>query len=305
MVHVERMMLHVLWVSAVWAVGARGFLFRRTDCQVSAWSPWSEPFGFGQVSRERAILRYPDNGGTICPPELEQIKITGKRASIQSTAKSIATNFMVQNSLTNSLSEGRLRDLLVIVDGSGSIGPTNFNDTKYQLARLLGMLCPTPDPFKVYQRAALIEFSSNVREIFDFNDKANTLAVQQGVKGMPYFGGSTCTATAFNFARNTMFTAVKGMRNSDAKQEVLILTDGESNCGGDAVQAAKLLDKTAKVYGLMIGNHSTAGMQKLTNYVSSPKKEHLFALENARELSQLVDLVEQQLKSIRCAPFDI
>ncbi|WAR23211.1 COCA1-like protein [Mya arenaria] len=297
MVHMERMMLHVLWVSAVWAVGARGFLFRRTDCQVSAWSPWSEPFGFGQVSRERAILRHPDNGGTICPPELEQIKIT--------VHCDIHRNEFYGPELANSLSEARLRDLLVIVDGSGSIGPTNFNDAKYQLASLLGMLCPTPDPFKVYQRAALIEFSSNVREIFDFNDKANTLSVQQGVKGMPYSGDSTCTATAFNYARNTMFTAVKSMRNLDAKQEALILTDGQSNCGGDAVRVAKLLDVKANVHGIVIGSHNTANIQVLTNYVSSPKNEHLITLKNARELSQLVDLVEQQLKSIRCAPFDM
>ncbi|WAR15140.1 COEA1-like protein [Mya arenaria] len=213
---------------------------------------------------------------------------------------------MVQNSSTNGWSVGRLRDLLVIVDGSGSIGATNFQKIMNQMARLLGMLCPTPDPFKGYQQAALIEFSGNVREIFDFNEKANTLAVQQGVNGTQYSGGYTCTATAFNYARNTMFTAAKGMRiQSDVKQEVLILTDGQSNCGGDAVQAAKLLDKTANVYGLMIGDHSTAGIQELTNYVSSPKNQHLFTVENARELVQLVDLVEQQLKSIPCAPFDI
>ncbi|WAR04020.1 COCA1-like protein [Mya arenaria] len=294
MVHLDRVLLCVL-VTALWAVGAHGFLFQRTDCQVSSWSPWSEPFGFGQMSRERTILRHTANGGTPCPPELEEIKITGRRASIQSTAKSIASNFMVQNNLKGGMSVGQLRDLLVIVDGSGSIGSTNFQDTRNQLARLLGMLCPTPDPFKGNQQAALIEFSSTVREIFDFNDKANTLAVQQGVKGMPYSGGSTCTATAFNYARNTMFTAAK----------VLIVTDGKSNCGGDAVQAAKLLDKTANVYGLMIGRHSTAGMQELSDYVSSPKNQHLFTLENARELRQLVDLVEQQLKSVPCAPFDL
>ncbi|WAR04018.1 COCA1-like protein [Mya arenaria] len=299
MVHLDRMFLRVL-VTAVWVVGSRVFPFRRTDRQVSAWSPWSDPIGFVQVPRERTILLKPTNADTHIPPELENIKITGRRASIQSTAKPNATDFMVKNKLKGGL------DLLIILDGSGSIGATNFQDTKNQLARLLGMLCPTPDPFKGYQQAALIEFSSTVREIFDFNDKTNTLAVQQGVKGTPYSGGDRCTATAFNYARNTMFTAAKGMRSRpDVKQVVLILTGGQSNCGGDAVHAAKLLDKTANVYGLLIGRHSTAGMHELSNYVSSPKNQHLFTLENARELSQLVDLLEQQLKSVPCAPFDL
>ncbi|XP_052809752.1 collagen alpha-3(VI) chain-like [Mya arenaria] len=311
MVHLERMILHVLWVTAMLAIGARGFLFRRTDCQVSDWSSWSKPFGFGQVSRERAILRHPSNGGSPCPPDMEEIKMTGQRVSIQSTAKSITSNFMVQNSQANSLSVGFVRDLLVIVDGSGSIGASDFNDAKNQLARLLGMLCPEPDPFKtrrkVHQQAALIEFSTTVREIFDFNDKANTVAVQQGIIGMPYLSGQTCTATAFNYARSTMFTASKGMRSQpNVKKDVLILTDGNSNCGGDAVQAAKLLGKTANVYGLIIGGQDDASIQELTDYVSSPKDQHLFTVEDAHDhLEQLVTLVEQELKSIPCQSFDI
>ncbi|KAH3867898.1 hypothetical protein DPMN_031035 [Dreissena polymorpha] len=44
---------------------------------------------------------------------------------------------------------GQLRDLLIIVDSSGSIGLASFETAKTQLARLLGMLCPISDPFDV------------------------------------------------------------------------------------------------------------------------------------------------------------
>ncbi|WAR23212.1 hypothetical protein MAR_036881 [Mya arenaria] len=74
---------------------------------------------------------------------MSTVNSAGRRASIQSTAKPNATDFMVKNMLKGG------RDLLIILDGSGSIGATNFHDTKNQLARLLGMLCPTSDPFKV------------------------------------------------------------------------------------------------------------------------------------------------------------
>lgn len=54
------------------------FLFnKKTDCLVSEWSSWSGPFGFGSVSRERKVLRYPQNGGTQCPTDLTEVKYTG------------------------------------------------------------------------------------------------------------------------------------------------------------------------------------------------------------------------------------
>lgn len=57
----------------------RAFVFDRViDCQVSEWSAWSEPYGFGTILRERKILRYPQNGGVPCPTNLVETTSTGK-----------------------------------------------------------------------------------------------------------------------------------------------------------------------------------------------------------------------------------
>lgn len=131
---------------------------------------------------------------------------------LQQTAKAIETNFITQTMYRDKRSEkvGQLRDLLIIMDSSGSITSSNFTIAKTQLARLVGLLCPSPDPFKGYQRAALIDFSDVVSEIFDFDDRRNTQDVQAGILGMPYMGQMTCTASAFNYARENMFTLAKG-----------------------------------------------------------------------------------------------
>ena len=92
---------------------------------------------------------------------------------------------------------------------------------------------------------------------------------------------------------------------SDVIQEVLILSDGRSNCGGDATVAAKSLHNTADVYAIMIGNHTPDGMDELTSYVSAPSHEHLFALDNYSQLKELVDLIQAALPNIDCAPFDL
>ena len=95
------------------------------------------------------------------------------------------------------------------MDASGSIGVSNYVDAKTQLARLVGLLCPNPDPFMTFQRAALIRFSSSVDEIFDFDDNKDTADVQYGITNMEYVGAGTATHLAFTYALE-MFTTAKG-----------------------------------------------------------------------------------------------
>ena len=71
------------------------------------------------------------------------------------------------------------------------------------------MVCPDPDPFQSKHQAALIEYSTQVTHLFDFNDKANTYQVQQGIKNMVYYNQLTCTSDALTQALQ-MFHASKG-----------------------------------------------------------------------------------------------
>ena len=67
-----------LVVYAAYTATTDAFLFNRPlNCLVSEWSEWSEPFGFGQIARERKVLRYPANGGDACPTNLEEVQYTG------------------------------------------------------------------------------------------------------------------------------------------------------------------------------------------------------------------------------------
>lgn len=90
---------------------------------------------------------------------------------------------------------------------------------------------------------------------------------------------------------------------SDVKQEVLILSDGGSNCGGDAVAAARELQSKAEVFALVIGAPSIAEKQELTNYVSMPSRDHLFSVLNYDELETLVNDIESQV-NLPCVPFE-
>lgn len=105
---------------------------------------------------------------------------------------------------------GELRDLLVILDSSGSIGNGVFSDAKEQIGRLVALLCPQPDPFNYgYQQLAFMTFSKTVSEIFQFDSYTSVSDIQSAIKQAPYLGSSTCTATAFNYIEN-MFQSTKG-----------------------------------------------------------------------------------------------
>lgn len=89
------------------------------------------------------------------------------------------------------------------------------------------------------------------------------------------------------------------------KPEVLILTDGRSNCGGDALLAAEGLKDKVDVFALTIGDQNYRGRRELTEYASYPLSQHLFAVSGYRDLRRLVDYIQSELRNIKCAPFDL
>lgn len=69
--------LLLVCVASVAVSDAVLFPVRVADCIVTQWSQWSELYGLGSRSRERSILRYPENGGQPCPSDLSQTTYTG------------------------------------------------------------------------------------------------------------------------------------------------------------------------------------------------------------------------------------
>ncbi|VDI34916.1 Hypothetical predicted protein [Mytilus galloprovincialis] len=290
----------------------------KVDCVMSQWSEWSGIYGLGERSKERVIITHPDNGGKPCPTDTEITEYTTTKPMVHETANQVITSFLQRNLKTDPAPPrgtvqskiGLFRDLLIIIDSSGSIGSRNFEIAKKQLGELLSLICPLPDPFdsKVHNgnnRAALIQFSDVVIKEFDFDDKHNISDLKSAIMSVPYQNGGTCTGDAF-YKAIQMFTSYnKGIRQN-TKHEVLILTDGESNCGKDISTLLPTLHANAAVFGLMIGSYSDSGKAELTSYVTKPKPKHLFAVDNFQELETLLNLIRKQIDETNpCAPFDL
>ncbi|XP_060559913.1 matrilin-3-like [Ruditapes philippinarum] len=289
----------------------------RADCRVTAWSAWSANFGFGQQSRVRTVITQPIGSGKQCPI-LEEIRYTGVFPSVNITAKNVQDFFARPNGPASipsqpiSQTTDLPRDLVIIMDSSGSIGTAAFQVGKEQTSKLIGLLCPN-SPFDMiagspyqYNQAAMVTYSTNVVTNFNFNTYSTTVGIQRAIMRAVYVGGSTNTYKAFDQARS-LFQPSNGVRVATrAKREVLILTDGRSTNQAQTLAAVERLKPVADIYGLMIGSYSSAGMNELTKYVSSPINEHLFYIQNYQQLKDLLRLIEtekQHAGANWCAPF--
>ncbi|XP_052066971.1 cartilage matrix protein-like isoform X2 [Mytilus californianus] len=261
----------------------------------------------------------PDNCGEPCPTDTEFKEYRSKQHRTQATVHQIIQKITPKKLKPNcssphgivkrSNSIGLFRDLLIILDSSGSLGPGNFEIIKQYIVERLSLFCPLPDAFSSnsrvgYNRAALIQFSSIVKEEFDFDDNRNILEIKAAIKSVPYLGGMTCTGDAF-YKAVQMFNSSKGMRKG-TKHEVLILTDGKANCGKPVSTVLPALHAKATVFALTIGSFLASGIRELASYVSKPTPGHIFAVEDFKDVQKLLNLIKAQIGPLYpCIPFDL
>lgn len=132
-----------------------------------------------------------------------------------------------------------ITDLVLLVDGSGSIGSTNFNVFKQGIAGAVATINTNSTvSLQVYQ------FSSGVATVFarDVIDNASDLqAAVNAINGMTYqAGGSTNYEVAFNAAA----TGIAGL-SADDKQFINMMTDGAPNSGNTGAGRTNLINAGA------------------------------------------------------------
>ncbi|GAB1598869.1 collagen alpha-1(XII) chain-like, partial [Argonauta hians] len=287
-------------------------LFFRTgpvNCVVTEWSEWSKPRSFGLVERHRKILRPAESGGTPCPPTAEKLTVR-EHPTVNQTAEHFAHKFVTNRrrltytkTFIDPIERILPRDLLIIMDSSGSVSPAEFQQSKDAMAEVIKLICGDVGQSFQDNRIAAMHFSDFVYEDFPFNKSFLEEEVAYNIRQMPKHSGSTCTGDAFNYARVVMLKPEKGMRpDSQSIKDVLILTDGHSNCGSKVKIAAEKLKKVANVYALAIGMWQKQ-RDEIRSYASSPAEDHLFSLKYFSDLPDFMEGVRAYSQQVYCVPF--
>jgi len=115
------------------------------------------------------------------------------------------------------------RDIIFVLDESGSVGSDNFDLMKSFVSELVDGL----DIDSGNTRVGLVTYSTGIGEKFQLNDHSTVDDVQSAISSLSYSEGWTYTHEALEYVRTTMLTTYNGDR-SDVPNVVVVFTDGKS-----------------------------------------------------------------------------
>uniref|UniRef100_A0A4X2M5K1 Collagen type VI alpha 6 chain n=1 Tax=Vombatus ursinus TaxID=29139 RepID=A0A4X2M5K1_VOMUR len=158
-------------------------------------------------------------------------------------------------------------DIYLLIDGSGSIQPTDFQEMKTFLTEVIGML--NVAPYKV--RVGAVQYSDRWEMEFEINKYSNKNDLGKAIDNIRQMGGNTKTGAALNFTLGLLQKA-KRQRGNKVPCHLIVLTDGLSD---DSVKepSKRLQDEHIIVFaiGIKEANRTQlleiAGSEKRVYYV--------------------------------------
>ncbi|XP_048083246.1 collagen alpha-1(XII) chain isoform X1 [Alosa alosa] len=171
-------------------------------------------------------------------------------------------------------------DILLLVDGSWSIGRLNFKTIRAFIARMVGVFDIGPDRVQI----GLVQYSGDPKTEWHLNTHKTRTELLDAVANLPYKGGNTLTGLALNYILQNNFKASVGMRETSRKIGVLV-TDGKSQ-DDIIVNSQNLRDQNIELYAIGVKN---ADENELRSIASDPDEIHMY---NVNDFSFLLDIVD-------------
>uniref|UniRef100_A0A3Q1FWL3 Collagen alpha-1(XII) chain n=1 Tax=Acanthochromis polyacanthus TaxID=80966 RepID=A0A3Q1FWL3_9TELE len=203
----------------------------------------------------------------------------------------------VQVSLECSLGVDVQADVVLLVDGSYSIGLSNFAKVRAFLEVLVNTFDIGPNKVQI----SLVQYSRDPHTEFYLNTHHDLNAVVKAVRTFPYRGGSTNTGRAMKYVRERIFQASKGAR-ANVPRVTILITDGKSS---DAFRepATQLRNSDVEIFAVGVKDAVRSELEAIAN---TPSETHVYTVEDfdafqriSKELTQSICLrIEQELRKI-------
>lgn len=166
------------------------------------------------------------------------------------------------------------------MDGSSSVGPSNFQEVRLFLRSLASGLDIGPDNV----RMGLAQYSDAPHEEFLLMDHMNRTELLAALGSVPYRTGGRETGKAIKFLRTQYFTRKAGSRaDQRVPQIAVVITDGDST--DDVVVPARELRKHGVlVFAVGIGNVNRKELEAIAN---RPSRRFKFTIDSFQALQRL------------------
>uniref|UniRef100_A0A8C2X4P3 Collagen, type XIV, alpha 1b n=1 Tax=Cyclopterus lumpus TaxID=8103 RepID=A0A8C2X4P3_CYCLU len=173
-----------------------------------------------------------------------------------------------------------ISDIVILVDGSWSIGRINFRLVRTFLENLVRAFSVEFDKTRI----GLAQYSGDPRIEWHLNAHTTKESVLEAVKNLPYKGGNTLTGLALTYILETSFKPESGSRPGVPKIGILI-TDGKSQ--DDVIPPAQSLREAGiELFAIGVKN---ADENELKAIASPPEETHVY---NVADFSVMSDIVE-------------
>ncbi|XP_056150871.1 collagen alpha-1(XII) chain isoform X2 [Lampris incognitus] len=177
-------------------------------------------------------------------------------------------------------------DIILLVDGSWSIGRLNFKTIRAFIARMLSVFDISPDRVQI----GLAQYSGDPKTEWHLNTHQTKESLLEAVANLPYKGGNTMTGMALNYILENNFKENVGMR-ADSRKIGVLITDGKSQ---DEIvfNSQKLRDQGIELYAIGVKN---ADENELKSIATDPDEIHMYNVNDFTFLMDIVDGLSENL----------
>ncbi|KAI3364626.1 hypothetical protein L3Q82_011406, partial [Scortum barcoo] len=171
-------------------------------------------------------------------------------------------------------------DIVLLVDGSWSIGRINFKTIRNFIARMVSVFDIGPDRVQI----GLAQYSGDPKTEWHLNAHPTRDSLLEAIANLPYKGGNTMTGMALNYILQNNFRPNVGLR-ADSRKIGVLITDGKSQ---DEIvfNSQNLRDSGIELYAIGVKN---ADENELRSIASDPDEIHMY---NVNDFQFLLDIVD-------------
>ncbi|KAG9471533.1 hypothetical protein GDO78_014446, partial [Eleutherodactylus coqui] len=170
-------------------------------------------------------------------------------------------------------------DIVILVDGSWSIGRHNFRLVRLFIENLVSAFNVGNDKTRI----GLAQYSGDPRIEWNLNTYDTKDTVIDAARNLPYKGGNTLTGLALTYILENSFRPEAGARTGLPKIGILI-TDGKSQ--DDVIPPAKSLkDAGIELFAIGVKN---ADLNELKEIASEPDSDHVYNVADFNIMNSIV-----------------
>ncbi|KAL9984352.1 hypothetical protein ACROYT_G006636 [Oculina patagonica] len=209
------------------------------------------------------------------------------------TAKKLMTSFLGFTQTVNTAVITKrstiIEDIVIVMDGSGSVGSCEFTKGKEALKHMMKTL-HNPSHNTKY---AAVTFASWVTVNFKFLPYSSAASK---ITSIAYPSGMTNTQAGLAEAKKLFDDAGSGRRLFTHRRAVLLVTDGHSNVDTHLTDdKARALKKSGVfIYVVAVGSYIN-GIDEMVKVASSPPEKFLFRVEKLAKFWEVVKLIVKQI----------